>query len=418
MDAENKGRHDGFRGLGIRPTDLLLPRAAYLDRRWPVVALDQYTSQPEIWLAAEREVGDHPSTLRMVVPEAFLDEAEARGEKVYRAMRDYLARDIFEPLKDSFVLVERATQSGKRVGLVLGIDLEEYDYAEGSQSLIRATEQTVLERIPPRLKVRERSALEVSHVMLLVDDPADSLLGPLYQKRASLKKVYDLPLMMDGGHISGWQVTDDGDHAGLARAVRALKALKKPGELLFAVGDGNHSLAAAKASWEKQKEGLNEAQREGHPARYAMVELVNLHSPALLFEPIHRMVFGADTMKLLEILAPLGPEESMRSPDLVLVGAENDLPLTLRKKGEGLVIADVQKLLDEAGLPLDYVHGEEALRDIRGKHGGTGILMPDFPKGGLFPTVQRDGRLPRKTFSMGEANEKRFYLEARRITKD
>jgi len=403
-----------WRALGIRPADILIPRQPYLTSRWPVVALDQYTSQPEVWRAAEAQVGEAPSTLRLVVPEAFLEETEVRSEQVYQAMEDYLARDIFDTLQDSFVLVERQTQSGSRVGLVLTIDLEQYDYAPGSSALIRATEQTVLERIPPRLQVRERSALEISHVMLLVDDKADSLLGPLFQQRASLTPVYDLELLMDGGRVRGWQVDRAQDHEQLNVALRALKDQVAPGGLLFAVGDGNHSLAAAKASWDKQKVGLSEGQREAHIARFALVELVNLHSPALLFEPIHRIAFGADSARLLQVLDPLGPREDQQAPDITLVGAQGDLPLKLTRV-KGLVTDAVQQLLDEARLPLDYVHGIQALRDIAASQGGTGILMPDFPKDQLFPTVQTAGRLPRKTFSMGEANEKRFYLEARKI---
>ena len=401
--------------LGIRPGEILLPRAQYLNRFWPVVALDQYTSQPEVWLAAEREIGDHPSTLRLIVPEAFLKQTEARSRQVHQTMSSYLERDMFTPLQDSFVLVERQTQSGKRVGLVVMVDLEEDDYQPGSRSLIRATEETVLDRIPPRLAVREQSALELSHVMLLIDDPEDRLLGPLYERRQALPSVYDIALMMQGGHIKGWQVSDSRDQAQLAQTLTELKGQLAPGGLLLAVGDGNHSLAAAKASWEKQKKKLTLHQQQHHPARFALVEMVNLHSPALLFEPIHRMAFGVNRQRLLEVLTPLHPLGDQKTPDIVLIGGEEDLPLALDPPAGSLVTDAVQKLLDEAGLSLDYVHGTEALREIAAAQGGTGILMPDFPKDRLFPTVQQAGRLPRKTFSMGEANEKRFYLEARRI---
>jgi len=404
-----------WRASGIRPADVLLPRAPGLGRFWPVVALDQYTSQPEVWRAAEREIGSHPSTLRLVVPEAFLEETEARSRQVREAMEDYLRRDLFSVLPGSFILVERETQSGKRVGLVLAVDLEAYDYAPGSRSLIRATEETVLDRIPPRLKVREQSALELSHVMLLVDDPEDGVLGPLYRKRDSLPLAYDIPLLMDGGRVRGWRVAGEEDHARLASALDSLRERLPPGGLLFAVGDGNHSLAAAKASWQKQKPGLTPEEQEAHPARFALAELVNLHSAALLFEPIHRMAFGVGAQRLLEVLSPLGPVKAETAPDIVLVGGAEDLPLALNGKGDTLLTDAVQRLLDGAALPLDYVHGEAALRSVAAARGGTGILMPEFPKSALFPTVRRHGRLPRKTFSMGEANEKRFYLEVRRI---
>ena len=406
---------DIWQGLGIRPGDLLIPKKAYLSSKWPVVALDQYTSQPEIWKEAEKRIGEHPSTLRLVVPEAYLNEAEERSKKACQVMEDYLKRDLFDRLEDSFVLLERETQSGRRTGLVVCVDLEDYDYLEGSQPLIRATEETVQSRIPPRLKVREQSKLEVSHAMLLADDPEDSLLGPLYQKRETLKKIYDLPLLMKGGQVRGWQVWDEEDKKALAARVQALKDGMQEGGFLFAVGDGNHSLATAKASWEKQKQGLSQDEQERHPARFAMAELVNLHSGALLFEPIHRIAFDTGRQELFDILAPLSPEKAKDKPDLILLDQDGDLPLKINQAGDELVIAAVQRLLDQAQLKLDYVHGEDALRDIQEKRGGTGILMPGFEKSRLFPTVQRDGKLPRKTFSMGEANEKRFYLEARRI---
>ncbi|MGI6696184.1 MAG: DUF1015 domain-containing protein [Christensenellales bacterium] len=398
--------------LGVRPVDMLLPKPPYLNSRWPVVALDQYTSQPEEWLAAEGEIGEHPSTLRLVVPEAFLKDAEVRSQQVHQAMADYLSEDIFTPLEEGFVLVERLTQSGPRVGLVLAIDLEAYDYQPDSRSLIRATEETVLERIPPRLLIRERSALELSHVLLLIDDPEDSLLGPLYARREALKKLYDMPLLMGGGHIRGWQVREGLE---LAHALTRLKEKLPPDGLFLAVGDGNHSLAAAKASWEKQKKGLSAKERQRHPARFALAELINLHSPALLFEPIHRIAFDANLDRMMDILAPLKPRRANQAPDITLVTGEGDMPLMLSTHQDSLVAGEVQKLLDKAGLSLDYVHGEKALRDIRAASGGTGILMPDFPKNQLFPMVQRHGRLPRKTFSMGEANEKRFYMELRRL---
>ena len=401
--------------LGIRPASYLLPQGDAMSRCWPVVALDQYTSQPEVWLEAEDQIGDKPSTLRLIVPEAFLDQTQARSQAVTEAMGRYLAEGVLGPETQGFILVERSTQSGKRIGLVTAIDLEAYDYHAGSQSLIRATEQTVLERIPARLAVREQAEVELAHVMVLVDDPTDSLLGPLYDRRDRLPLCYDLPLLMQGGHIRGWQVARQEEHQLLADALTALKAKLKDGEMLFAVGDGNHSLAAAKASWDKQKPGLSQAEQANHPARFAMVELVNLHSPALLFEPIHRVVFNISQQALLDCLQPLSPSADSQQPDIRLISSEGELALRLSLPPDRLALGAVQQLLDEAGFALDYVHGLEATREIAIRHQGVGILMPDFPKAQLFPTVQRDGRLPRKTFSMGEANEKRFYLEARRI---
>ncbi len=206
--------------LGIAPAAFLLPRQQDLNRFWPVIACDQYTSQPEVWRAVEEEIGRHPSTLRLIIPEAFLEETEAISQKAEQAMRDYLQEGLLEELPEVFILVERSTQSGRRIGLVTAIDLEQYDYQEGSRSLIRATEQTVLERIPPRLKLRERAALELSHVLLLVDDKEDSLIGPLYNRREALPLLYDLPLLMDGGHIRGWQITGEAEFSHLAKTLR------------------------------------------------------------------------------------------------------------------------------------------------------------------------------------------------------
>ena len=405
----------GWDKLGIRPGKILLPKGEYLNRLWPVVACDQYTSQPEVWEAVDREIGNIPSTLRLIVPEAFLAETRERSLAAAQAMSEYLKQDLFTALLDSFILVERRTQSGARLGLVALVDLEAYDYRPGSQSLIRATEETVLDRLPPRLQLREQAALELSHVMLLLDDPADSLLGPLYLARQSLPLVYDLPLLMAGGQIRGWRVAPGEASARVAEALGALLDRLSPGAPLFAVGDGNHSLAAAKAFWEAQKAGLTRAEQARHPARFALAELVNLRSPALLFEPIHRMAFGVGQEAVLEVLAPLGPVHQAEGFDIVLIGDKGDLPLALKNTGGQLITEALQRRLDEAALPLDYVHGEEALRQIAAQRGGTGILMPDFPKDQLFPVVRQYGRLPRKTFSMGEANEKRFYLEARRI---
>jgi hypothetical protein len=221
--------------------------------------------------------------------------------------------------------------------------------------------------------------------------------------------------MMNGGHIKGWQVADTGEQALFAQALYALRANLQPGEPLLLVGDGNHTLASAKAFWEQQKAGLKAHEQAHHPARFALVELVNLHSPALVFEPIHRLVFGVSRHAVLEAIKPLQPLADGKSPDIVLIGEGEDMPLALGRSNDQLITEAVQQALDKAEMPLDYVHGVKALRDIMASRGGTGILMPDFPKNQLFPVVREYGRLPRKTFSIGEANEKRFYLEARRI---
>lgn len=402
-------------GLGISPAAFLLPRAQHLNTFWPVIACDQYTSQKEIWQQVDQEIGPRPSTLRLIIPEAFLEETAQRTKQVEQAMTDYLKEGLFEQLPEGFLLVERQTQSGRRLGLVTVIDLEAYDYQEGSSPLIRATERTVLSRIPPRLLLRQMAQLELSHVLLLYYDPQETLLGPLIEKQERLTPLYDLPLLMQGGQIRAFLLNGEGELSHLHSTLSRIKAELLPGEPLFLVGDGNHSLAAAKANWEQKKKGLSQDAQQNHPARFAMVELVNLLSPALRFEPIHRVVFGKDQDSVLKALSALEPEQDARHPDITLLTEKGDLPLRLRQTGGRLVTAAVQELLDQAGFEMDYVHGLEATRKVAAANHGVGILMPEFQKPQLFPTVMQDGRLPRKTFSMGEANEKRFYLEARWI---
>ena len=403
--------------LGIRPASFLLPRKEHLNHFWPIIACDQYTSQPEIWQEADRQIGTRPSTLRLIIPEAFLDRTEELNRKAIAAMNDYLARDLFDELPPGIILVERQTQSGTRLGLVVTVDLEEYEYLAGSRSLIRATEQTVMSRIPPRIKLRMQSAVELSHVLLVVDDREDKLLNRLAAMTEDFQLLYDLELLMQGGRIRGWHIGPGPAQEMLSSTLTALKAALPAQTPLYAVGDGNHSLAAAKANWMRVKGSLSPEEWESHPARFATVELTNLHSPAMVFEPIHRVVFGSSQQAVEDALAGLEPVVSQEAPDITLVADGKNIPLALPGAKGRLVIDAVQEALDHARFTLDYVHGDEALHEIVDKEGAVGILMPDFPKDQLFPTVVRDGRLPRKTFSMGEANEKRFYLEARKIVK-
>lgn len=403
--------------LGIRPARFLLPNKEHLNRFWPIIACDQYTSQPEIWQEADRQIGEKPSTLRLIIPEAFLDRTEELNQKALSAMEDYLNRDLFTELPPGIILVERQTQSGRRLGLVVAVDLEEYEYLAGSRSLIRATEQTVMARIPPRIKLRMQSAIELSHVLLVVDDREDALLERLAAMTDDFQPLYDMDLLMQGGRIRGWHIGPGPAQEMLVATLNALKDALPEHTPLYAVGDGNHSLAAAKANWMRIKGKINPGEWADHPARFATVELTNLHSPAMVFEPIHRVVFGSSQEAVEEALAGLEPVVSPEKADITLVAEGKELPLALPGARGRLVIDAVQEALDHAGFNLDYVHGDEALHEIVAKEGAVGILMPDFPKDLLFPTVVKNGRLPRKTFSMGEANEKRFYLEARKITK-
>ncbi len=412
--------------LYLHPGELLIPAEKVDPTAWACVACDQFTSQPEYWREAEAFVGDQPSALRLILPEADLAQAGTRVPEIHRAMREYLAKDVLTPgVENGFILTKRSTGSGARVGLVALLDLEGYDYRAGSQTPVRATEGTILERIPPRLAVRRGAALELSHVLMLIDDPMMSVVEPLYDRRRTLAKLYDFPLMMNGGHLTGYAVTAPDDVRAVLDALATLKA-RLSGGLLYAVGDGNHSLATAKAYWEEIRAGLSPAEQASHPARYAMVELENIHDDALIFEPIHRVLFGYDGDDLLPELAGYATAKG-----LTLTGGENEQTIDVAYEGKEvrlsvggsshpLAVGTLQAFLDEwmpahPGTRLDYVHGEAAARALAAQENTVAFLLPALPKAELFPMVEKLGALPRKTFSMGEAHEKRYYMEARRL---
>ena len=409
---------DLFENLCVRPGTFYLPADKKTMEAWPVVACDQYTAQKDVWQAAYDFVGSRPSALRLIIPEAYLDESDVRVPQVQAAMERYLADGILEKAVSGMVLVRRVTQSGARLGLVLTIDLEAYDFSPDSKSEIRPTEGTIVSRIPPRQKVRRGAKLELSHVLLLCDDVRRTIIEPVYAKRASLRRLYDTPLMLNGGSIAGWAVEDEETLCQIAEAIRALKAGLPENGILFAVGDGNHSLATAKTHWEEIKPALPESERAKHPARFAMVELNNIYDDALIFEPIHRVVFGAEGEDVLAMLKDAGLQETGEKPDVTLVTRQGERAFRITCPLHSLPVGTVQQLLDrQSGLKLDYVHGDEAVRQIAAKENAVGLLLPPMDKSLLFPAVAKNGPLPRKTFSMGEANEKRYYMEARRITR-
>lgn len=413
------------------PADLLVPQGCDLCK-WSVVACDQYTSQPDYWDEVERTVGDAPSTLRLMFPEAYLEQPgkEARIASIHAAMRDYLAAGRFEELADSFVYIERALQNGGvRRGLVGAVDLEQYDYGKGSASPVRPTEGTVASRIPPRMRVRRGAPIELSHVLLLVDDEGDAVFSAVRAALTSSAPLYDFELMQGGGHLRGWRLPA-AQAEGVRRAfvplydpaVSARKYGLPAGApvLAVAVGDGNHSLATAKACYEELKAQLGDAALS-HPARWAMAELVNIHDPSLVFEPIHRVVTGVDAVKLCRdffAAMPAGGKTPARLVTFVRAGAGGEVTLG----GDALPVGVVQAFLDdwmkENGGKVDYIHGDDVARRLGAQPDSTAILLPALGKSALFAAVAKDGALPRKTFSMGEANEKRFYLECRRIGTD
>jgi len=392
--------------------DILLPKAEDLTK-WSVVACDQYTSQPEYWEKAAELVGECPSTLNLVYPEAFLSEGDARIEKINNTMQRYCDEGLFNLYENCFIYVER-TLSGDRVrkGIVGAVDLEDYDFHKGAKSKIRATEGTVMERIPPRVKIRENAPLELPHVMLLVDDKEKLLIENIKKG----EKVYDFELMADGGHLEGWVV--DGENADTFLENVEKFAVNAPDGLVFAVGDGNHSLATAKTCWENLKPTLSEEEKKTHPARFCLVEIENIHDDVLEFEPIHRAVFGIEDKDafLKKIMQELECEPlDNGGQHVVFVADGKKTDLYIAKTSSPLAVGTLQKYLDTLTYEVDYIHGEDVVEKLSNGEGAVGFLLPKPEKSSLFETVIQDGALPRKTFSMGEANEKRYYMEAKKI---
>lgn len=406
--------------------DILIPRADM--SKWSVVACDQYTGEPQYWEKTAEIVGDAPSALKLILPEVYLEQpdTEQRISAINEEMKKYSAQGLFEEFNDSLILTRRTQSDGKvRTGIVGAIDLEMYDYNKGSRSQVRATEATVAARIPPRVKIRKDAALELPHIMILIDDPTKTVIEPLEAKAGSFKKVYDFELMQNGGHLEGFVV----DSGAAAEVLAALDRLSDKAEfnrrygldnedvLLYAMGDGNHSLATAKECYEmKKREGSPDAQL----ARYALVELVNLHSPALEFEAIHRVITETDTEKLMkELTAALGLTRDGEGQRFTVILDGKEESFTVTKPTSNLTVGSLQGFLDsylaENAGKIDYIHGEDVVRSLCGQSGSIGFLLPSIKKSELFPTVIKDGALPRKTFSMGHANDKRFYCEARRI---
>lgn len=389
--------------------DMLIPREELLPR-WPVIACDQFTSQPEYWQETAREVGSAPSAYHIVLPEAELGaDAKERIERIDRTMLEYLNSDVFRCFPQCFVYVERTLKNGAvRRGVVGVVDLEAYDYRPDEKAPIRATEKTVVSRIPPRVQIRSGAALESSHVLLLCADGERRLIEEIRKR----EKLYDLELIQGGGHLSGWLV--DGERA--ERFERALEAYESEAEdgFCYAVGDGNHSLAAAKSCWEELKKERPELAGTGHPARFAMVELENLFDPAQVFEPIHRIVRGVDTTKLLSELGKTFRRDG--TPVLWYTKCGGGI---LRFGSDRLPLEALQSALDQylasEGGSIDYIHGEDVALKLAREDGAIAFILPRIEKDELFRTIERSGVLPRKTFSIGRAEEKRYYLECRRI---
>lgn len=407
---------------GLMPTDIYLPANSVDPEKWAVVACDQFTSEPDYWQAVEDFVGDAPSTLSLILPENKLGESSERTPKIHNAMRRYLKTGtLVNRVQNGFVLTERTTASGVRLGLVAAVDLEAYDYTPGAKLLIRATEGTIVERIPARVRIREGALVESPHVMILIDDSEKTVIETLYERVKNDAPIYDFKLMMGGGHLRGWAVTGDEKLNAIAAGLQALSA--KANGFLYAVGDGNHSLATAKACWTRLKAKLSEEERETHPARYALSEIVNLHSDALIFEPIHRLLFRSDIDDLVSGFEKYLAQRNMKSvagSDIRFVSGGKEIGMNIEGANGVLPVAILQPYLDEflksrKEAEIDYIHGEETVRKLSENAGDTGILLNAIDKKSLFPSIRQEGVLPRKTFSMGEACEKRYYMECRRI---
>ncbi len=395
----------------VKVPTVYLPEKDYYE--WAVVACDQFTSEPKYWAELEKTVGDKPSTLNITFPEVYLGrDDDTRIKNINATMKEYLDKGVLSKEINSFILVERESDGKKRIGLMIAIDLETYDWTPFADVPVKATEGTILSRIPPRVKIRENAPLELPHVMLLCDDREGVLLEKLYANRENLEKVYDTDLNMGGGHLTGYKVSDtEMVYDALAILDSKDEKIKKYGhdtEFLFAVGDGNHSLATAKTCWENLKKA---GAKSDHPARYALCELVNIYDKGLFFEPIHRVLFNVSEEFKSKLSALSGESE------LIAVGGEN-----VRVSGTAPEIIKTLQTMIEEGVKsgeigeVDYVHGENSVREIVAEHiDSLGILMPTIKKSELFAFVLDKGVLPKKAFSMGEANEKRYYMETRKI---
>ena len=420
-----------FVNIPFKKANILLPKSCDMTK-WSVVACDQYTSEPEYWQDVEEIVGANPSTLRLTLPEIYLEEAdvEERIKKINSNMDELINSDFFKEYKDSLIYLERTQADGKvREGLMGMVDLEDYSYEKGSTTLIRATEKTVIERIPPRVKVRENAQLELPHIMILIDDDKKDVIESLKNEVTEENKVYDFDLMKNGGHIKGYVLSDEVADETLAKLERLADkdafnkkyGLTDKEVLLFAMGDGNHSLATAKACYENLKKTMSEEEYLNHPARYALVELVNLHSEALEFEAIHRVLFNVDEKDLfaeLEKFYEVSYEEC-EGQKIEFVTSTKNGNLWIKNPKSNIPVGSLQLFLDEylknhEG-KIDYVHGEDVTKELGSKEGNVGFILDAMSKNELFKTVTLDGALPRKTFSMGHSNDKRYYLESRKI---
>ncbi len=416
----------------LKPADILIPNKTIDIKKWAVIACDQYTSEADYWKKTSEITGNSPSSLNLILPEIFLEESDVDDKinNIHNNMKKYLSDGIFEEYKNSMVYIERIQSNNiLRTGILGMIDLEEYDFSKGSVSQVRATEATVIERIPPRIKIRDGAMLELPHIMILIDDEKNTVIEPLSKEKDRMKKLYDAELMQGGGKISGYLINENkcleiiNRLDNLADKENFEKKYGVKDVLLYAMGDGNHSLATAKEFYEQLKKKNPEKDFSSHPARYALVEIVNLHSPALEFEAIHRVITETKTDKLIsEMTDALELSDIPSEQSFKIIVRGNEKTVYIHKKSSNLTVGSLQNFLDkylsENSGKIDYIHGADTVLRLTTSENSIGFILPDMKKSQLFPTVIKDGALPRKTFSMGHAQDKRYYIECRKICEN
>jgi len=433
--------------IGIQIPRILMPSKDISMEKWAVVACDQYTSERDYWKDVEKNTKDSPSTLNLVFPECYLEDPnpDERIKNINQNMDKYIKEEVLVETEQAFFLVKRNTGSGKpRYGLMVALDLEAYDYTKDSTSLIRATEGTIIDRIPPRKKIRINAPLELPHILVLIDDPGKTVIEPLISQINKLEQVYDFDLMKESGHISGYKVSNTDLTEKIISALEELNNKEKFKEkyskedvLLYAMGDGNHSLATAKATWEEIKTNSKNNDIMNHPARWALVELENIYDEGIIFEPIHRVLFNVNTdkffneiqkissykfkeidsiEKIMELIRnQTGSEQSAGYCD-----SEKKGIITIENPSATIPAGTFQKIIDKYIINnkksnVDYIHGKDVTLKLGSENNNCGIFLPAVDKNDFFRTVIMDSAFPRKTFSMGEAHEKRFYIESRKI---
>jgi len=434
--------------IGLNLPKILVPAENMDMEKWAVIACDQYSSDPEYWDELDKNVGSSPSSLRLFLPEVYLGTPKERkiSSSIFREMKSYLRSGILKELEPGFIYIQRTTTYGNvRNGLMACVDLEMYSFDKDSSSMIRPTEKTIIERIPPRVKIREKAVLELPHILFLIDDPGKTVIEPLEKTKNLYKKIYDFDLMKNGGHIEGHHINEDSALSSIANAITALADKKSfttrygdnKAMMLYAVGDGNHSLASAKQHWENVKVDLKNDEIAEHPARFALVEITNIHDEGMKFEPIHRVLFDCP---IADLLGEMASEFDLTVQDFNDISSLSDFvkkeydnknshtfgimsgttlkAVSINAPKFNLAVATIQsfldKFIDKNDIEIDFIHDTDSTLELSTEE-NTGLLLPPIDKSGFFKTVIDEGTLPRKAFSMGHADEKRFYLEARKI---